>query len=67
MKYYIILFKNGSLKIYKDEPDQTRLPRGARLFECSSNVTVQNLNVWASQGFQGLRTIREVAIKKIED
>lgn len=67
MKYYIILFKDGSLKICKDKQDQTRIPRGARLFVCSSNVTVQDLTVWASQEFEGLKTIREVEIKKIED
>jgi len=60
MEYYIILFKNGSLKICKDKQDKMRLPQGARLFVCSSNVTVQDLNVWASKGFKGLRTIQEV-------
>ncbi len=60
MEYYIILYHDGSLKIYKDKQDKTPLPQGARLFVCSSNVTVQDLNVWASKGFKGLRTIQEV-------
>jgi hypothetical protein len=60
MEYYIILLHDGSLKIYKDKQDKARLPQGARLFACSSNVTVQDLNVWASSGFKGLKTIREI-------
>jgi len=38
MEYYIILFKNGSLKICKVKQDKTRLPQGARLFVCSRNI-----------------------------
>ncbi len=60
MEYYIILFHDGSIKIYKDKQDKARLPQGARLFVCGSNVTVQDLNVWESQGYKGFRTLREV-------
>ncbi|MGB5218077.1 MAG: hypothetical protein WBN66_07235 [Smithella sp.] len=60
MAYYIILFKDGSLKIYKNKHDQTSLPEGARQFECSSNVTVQDLYDWAKKGFKGFRTIQEI-------
>ena len=60
MKYYIILFHDGSLKIYKDKPDKALLSHGARLFVCSSNVTVQDLSVWAANDYKGLNTIQEV-------
>ena len=60
MEYYIILLRDGSLKIYKDKQDKSSLPQGARLFVCFSNVTVHDLNVWASSGFKGLKTIREI-------
>lgn len=60
MEYYIILFHDGSLKIYKEKQDKARLPQGARLFVCSSNVTVQDLNGWATNGYKGLRTLQEV-------
>ena len=60
MEYYIILLHDGSLKIYKDKQDKAQLPQRARLFVCSSNVTVQDLNVWVSNGFKGFKTIQEV-------
>jgi hypothetical protein len=60
MEYYIILFQDGSLKIYKDKQDKTTLPKGARQFVCSSNVTVQDLSVWAAKGFKNTQAIREV-------
>jgi len=59
MKYYIILLHDGSLKIYKDKPE-AQLSQGARLFVCSSNVTVQDLSVWAANDYKGLNTIQEV-------
>jgi hypothetical protein len=60
MEFYIVLFNNGSLKIFKKKQDKAQLEPGARQFACSSNVTVQDLNVWTSNDFKGLRTIREV-------
>ncbi len=60
MEYYIILFHDGSLKIYKDKQDKARLPQGVRLFVCSSNVTVQDLNIWSSNSFKDIKTIQEV-------
>lgn len=60
MSYYIIIFKDGSLKIYKNKQEQTDLQQGARQFICSSNVTVQDLYVWAANGFKNLKTIKEV-------
>ncbi|MRS05550.1 hypothetical protein EG832_20390 [bacterium] len=60
MSYFIILFQDGSLKIFKTKQDKARLPEGARLFVCSSNVTMQDLWGWASNGFKGLNTIEEV-------
>lgn len=60
MEYYIILFQDGSFKIYKNKQDKSRLPQGTRLFVCSSNVTVPDLHTWAANGFKGLRTIREI-------
>ena len=60
MEYYIILSQDGSMQILKNKQDKSRLPQGARQFVCSSNVTVQDLNVWATNGFKGFRTIREV-------
>lgn len=60
MSYYIVVSSDGSFKIYKNKQDKARLPQGARLFVASSNVTVQDLYLWASKGFQGLKTIDEV-------
>lgn len=60
MSFYIILFKDGSLKIYKRKQEQPKIPQGARQFECSSNVTVQDLHAWANNGFKDLRTIKEL-------
>jgi len=60
MAYYIILFKDGSLKIYRDKQNQTSLPQGVRQFVCSSNVTIQDLSVWMTNGFKNLKTIQEV-------
>lgn len=60
MKYYIILLHGGSLKIYKDKQDKAHLSQGARLFVCSSNVSVQDLYVWASNDFKGLNTLQEL-------
>ena len=57
MSYYIILFKDGSLKIYKNKQ---QVQKGARQFVCSSNVTVQDLFVWIANGFENLNTIQEV-------
>ena len=60
MAYYIVLLKDGSFKIYKNKHDQKSLPEGARQFECSSNVTVQDLYDWAKKGFKGFRSIKEI-------
>lgn len=60
MSYYIILFPDGLIKIYKNKKDRTKLPQDVRQFECSSNVTVQDLYNWANSGFKGLRTIKEI-------
>jgi hypothetical protein len=60
MKFYIVLFKDGSFKIFKDKQDTAQLQPDARQFVCSSNVTVQDLHVWASNGFKGFRTIQEI-------
>lgn len=60
MSYYIVVFDDGSFKIYKNKQDKSRLPQGARLFICSSNVTVQDLHMWVAKGFQGLQSIREI-------
>lgn len=57
MSYYIILFKDGSLKIYKNKQ---QVQKSARQFVCSSNVTVQDLFVWIANGFENLKTIQEV-------
>lgn len=65
MSYFIIIFKDASLKIYKKKQDQTDLPQGARQFVCSSNVTVQDLYVWITNGFKNLKTIKEVEKQKI--
>ena len=60
MEFYIVLFKDGSLKIFKKKQDKAQLEPDARQFACSSNVTVQDLNVWASNGFKGFRAIQEI-------
>ena len=60
MKFYIVLFKNGSMKIFKEKQDKNQLEPHARQFACSSNVTVQDLHVWASNDFKGLRTVQEI-------
>ncbi|HNZ10252.1 MAG: hypothetical protein BWX99_00875 [Deltaproteobacteria bacterium ADurb.Bin151] len=60
MEYYLMLFKNGSLKIYKNKQSRGRMEEGARQFVCSSNVTVQDLHVWASNGYKKLNTVREI-------
>lgn len=60
MEFYIVLFKGDSLKIFKKKQDKSQLEPGVRQFVCSSNVTVQDLNVWASNGFKGFRTIQEI-------
>ena len=60
MKYYIILLHDGLLKIAKDKQDKALLPQGARQFVCSSNVTVQDLYLWAADGLKGLKAIQEV-------
>ncbi len=60
MLYYIILSKDGSLKFYKNKHDLKKLPQDTRQFECSSNVTVQDLYGWANNGFKGLRAVREI-------
>ena len=60
MKYYIILFQDGSLKIHKNQIEKGQQPEGSRLFVCSSNVTVQELYNWESSGYKGLNTIQEL-------
>ncbi len=60
MKYYIVLFQNGSFQINKNKTDKAALPQGARQFVCSSNVTVQDLNLWAAKGYTGFGTIQEI-------
>jgi hypothetical protein len=60
MKFYIVLFKDGSLKIFKEKQDESQLDSDAKQFVCSSNVTVQDLHVWASNGFKGFRAIQEI-------
>ena len=57
MSYYIILFKDGSLKIYKNKQ---QVQKGVRQFVCSSNVTVQDLFFWTANGFENLKNIQEV-------
>ena len=64
MEFYIVLFKNGSLKIFKTKQSKSKLETDARQFVCSSNVTVQDLNVWASNDFKGFRTIQEILHEK---
>ena len=60
MEFYMVLFKDGSLKIFKKKQDKAQLESDARQFVCSSNVTVQDLNVWTSNGFKGFKTIQEI-------
>lgn len=60
MKYYIILFHDGSMKFFKNEQHQASLPEGARQFVCSSNVTVADLCVWISNGYKKINMIREI-------
>jgi len=60
MKFYIVLFKDGSLKIFKQQQDKDQLQPDVRQFVCSSNVTVQDLHVWSSNGFMGFRSIQEI-------
>lgn len=60
MTYYIILFQDGLVKINKRKKGRTELSQETRQFECSSNVTVQDLHQWAESGFKGLRTIKEI-------
>ncbi|HPL68072.1 MAG TPA: hypothetical protein PLG94_16185 [Smithellaceae bacterium] len=60
MKYYIILFQDGSLKIHKNKLEKAQQQEGSRLFVCSSNVTVQELYNWESSGYKGLNTIQEL-------
>jgi len=60
MKFYIVLFQDGSLQIFKNMQDKSQLPQGARQFVCSSNVTVYELHGWAANGYTGLNTIGEV-------
>ena len=60
MTYYIILLQDGLKKIYRNKKDRAKLPQDARQFECSSNVTVQDLYHWAGNGYKGLKTIKEI-------
>ncbi|HNY50812.1 MAG TPA: hypothetical protein PLV50_10800 [Smithella sp.] len=60
MLYYIILLQDGSFKLYKNKHDIKKLPQDTRQFECSSNVTVQDLYNWVKKDFQGFRTIKEI-------
>lgn len=60
MEYYLVLFKNGSLKIYKNKQGPGRMEEGTRQFVCSSNVTVQDLYIWAANGYEKLNTVREI-------
>jgi len=60
MKFYIVLFKDGSLKIFKEKQNTDQLQPDARQFVCSSNVTVQDLHVWASNKFKGFSAIQEI-------
>ena len=60
MSYYVILLKDGSIRIYKNRQDGELLPKGARQFVCSSNVTVQDLYFWIDSGCNNLRTIKEI-------
>lgn len=60
MSYYIILYHDRSLKIFKSRQKRTDVPQDARQFECSSNVTVQDLHVWAHNGFKDIPSIREL-------
>ena len=60
MEFYIVLYKDGSLKIFKKKQDKAQLESDTRQFACSSNVTVQDLNVWASNGFKGFGSIQEI-------
>jgi len=61
MNYYIVIFSDGSLKIFRVKQDKAFLPPGARQFVCSSNVTVQDLSDWVENGYKGLNTIGEIA------
>lgn len=60
MNYYIVLLQNGTIQINKNKTDKAALPPGARQFVCSSNVTVQDLNVWTAKGYKGFGTIQEL-------
>jgi hypothetical protein len=60
MKFYIVLFHDGSYQIFKNRQAKSQLPNGARQFVCSSNVTVQELTIWVAKGYKGLNTIEEV-------
>lgn len=61
MNYYIIIYNDGSLKIFKTIQDKALLPPDARQFVCSSNVTVQDLFAWMESGYKGLNSIGEIA------
>jgi hypothetical protein len=60
MKFYIVLFKDGSFKIFKDKQDTAQMKPDAMQFVCSSNVTVQDLHIWASNDFKGFSAIQEI-------
>jgi len=60
MSYYVIVRKDGSIRIYKNRQDREPLPKGSRQFVCSSNVTVQDLYCWIDNGCNDLRTIKAI-------
>jgi hypothetical protein len=61
MNYYIVIYNDGSIKIFKIIQDKALLPSDARQFVCSSNVTVQDLFVWMENGYKGINSIGEIA------
>lgn len=48
MKYYIVLFNDGLLEIYRRKPDKAHFRKDAKFYECNEGTTIQDISEWIS-------------------
>lgn len=56
---YIILFKDGSIKVRFRIPSYEDYQTGSRLFAAETSTTMNEIIEWFSTGYQNTKTIQE--------
>lgn len=52
-QFYIVLFKDGSIQIYRNEKAvaKANFQHGARFFSCDYNTTIEDISDWIARHY----------------